>query len=141
MGYKDTLAQIETLRKQAFAEAGAEFAEHSKGLFGKHPKLESFSWTQYTPYFNDGEECVFGVNRENLDFKYGGEEYEDIGEWNLKPESSRYATFPEDFRPAAADVLDFVGQFSEDDLREMFGDHKRVVVTAAGADAQDYDHE
>jgi hypothetical protein len=25
------------------------------------PGIESFGWRQYTPYFNDGEQCVFGV--------------------------------------------------------------------------------
>lgn len=24
--------------------------------------MHSFGWTQYTPYFNDGEPCIFGVN-------------------------------------------------------------------------------
>jgi hypothetical protein len=28
------------------------------------PTIESFGWTQYTPYFNDGEPCVFSVNEE-----------------------------------------------------------------------------
>lgn len=26
-----------------------------------HPLLWGFQWTQYTPYFNDGDECVFNV--------------------------------------------------------------------------------
>lgn len=25
------------------------------------PSIESFGWRQYTPYYNDGEQCVFGV--------------------------------------------------------------------------------
>jgi hypothetical protein len=25
------------------------------------PKVHNFGWTQYTPYFNDGETCYFGV--------------------------------------------------------------------------------
>lgn len=28
------------------------------------PTIASFSWSQYTPYFNDGETCVFSVNGE-----------------------------------------------------------------------------
>jgi hypothetical protein len=28
------------------------------------PTIESFGWTQYTPYFNDGEPCVFHVSGE-----------------------------------------------------------------------------
>lgn len=26
------------------------------------PTMHSFGWTQYTPYFNDGEPCIFDVN-------------------------------------------------------------------------------
>jgi hypothetical protein len=33
----------------------------AKLIFDKHPALSSFGWTQYTPYFNDGEACYFGV--------------------------------------------------------------------------------
>jgi hypothetical protein len=28
------------------------------------PSIESFGWTQYTPYFNDGEPCVFSASGE-----------------------------------------------------------------------------
>ena len=31
-----------------------------KNIF-KNKNIEAISWTQYTPYFNDGEECVFQV--------------------------------------------------------------------------------
>jgi hypothetical protein len=37
-----------------------------KELFSKQPVLNSFSWAQYTPYFNDGDECTFSVNREYI---------------------------------------------------------------------------
>jgi hypothetical protein len=26
------------------------------------PEIVEFGWTQYTPYFNDGEPCIFGAN-------------------------------------------------------------------------------
>lgn len=28
-----------------------------------NPHIKRFGWTQYTPYFNDGEECVFGAGQ------------------------------------------------------------------------------
>lgn len=33
-----------------------------RNFFAKYPMVEKVSWTQYTPYFNDGDACVFGVN-------------------------------------------------------------------------------
>lgn len=33
-----------------------------KDFFTKHPYVEEIYWTQYTPYFMDGEPCTFGVN-------------------------------------------------------------------------------
>lgn len=51
------------------------------------PGIDSFGWTQYTPYFNDGEPCVFGVGEvwvkpvgegeEKADENEDDEEYED----------------------------------------------------------------
>jgi len=39
----------------ALKEALAEF-------FDKYPEVETVQWTQYAPYFNDGDACVFSVN-------------------------------------------------------------------------------
>ena len=30
-------------------------------LFIEYPEIGKIEWTQYTPYFNDGDPCVFGV--------------------------------------------------------------------------------
>lgn len=32
------------------------------GLFLAFPWFGAITWTQYTPYWNDGDECTFGVN-------------------------------------------------------------------------------
>jgi hypothetical protein len=37
-------------------------------FFMLNPKVTGVAWTQYTPYFNDGEECVFGVNDPYFNF-------------------------------------------------------------------------
>lgn len=33
-----------------------------KSFFESFPEVKTIHWTQYTPYFNDGDECVFSVN-------------------------------------------------------------------------------
>ena len=34
----------------------------AKNLFETCPEIKQVHWTQYTPYFNDGEACTFSVN-------------------------------------------------------------------------------
>ncbi len=66
--------------KKELMEANKEvFSESAKELFEKFPKLDWFEWTQYTPYFNDGDECTFSVNAEDNQVWINGLECENGG--------------------------------------------------------------
>lgn len=53
--------------KNFFVRQGEKlFKEAVRELFKEHPKLQSFSWDEYTPHFNDGDECVFSVYFDSL---------------------------------------------------------------------------
>lgn len=54
-------AEIEQLRKEYLAGLKSEFTNITRFFFEETP-VQAAVWTQYTPYFNDGDECVFGVN-------------------------------------------------------------------------------
>lgn len=77
------------LEKQITAEAKEVFAEASKNIFDKHGDIvHSFGWTQYTPYFNDGEPCVFGTGElfiisktDKTNDEYEDTYYESTGEF------------------------------------------------------------
>ena len=58
--------EIEKLEKQASKESQKLITKGFKEIFKKYPDLQSFSWTQYTPYFNDGDECTFSANTESI---------------------------------------------------------------------------
>lgn len=71
---KDLRAEHQKLTQQLLADS-------FKQIFEEYPKVGKVQWTQYTPYFNDGDECVFGVNEweilsqdelENPDEEYEG---------------------------------------------------------------------
>lgn len=55
-----------------------EFIPVITDLLAKSDLIESIGWTQYTPYFNDGEPCTFDVNTYDLlingDWEYETEE-------------------------------------------------------------------
>jgi hypothetical protein len=63
---KAELAAFEE-KKQAFVtELRKEFPTMFTELFAQAPKLKSVSWTQYTPYFNDGDTCEFSAHTDDL---------------------------------------------------------------------------
>ncbi len=62
----DIQKQIDKLEKQANKESSKLISKGFKEVFKNHPELKSFSWTQYTPYFNDGDECVFSAHTDYI---------------------------------------------------------------------------
>ena len=62
-------SNIEAITRE-IAEAQARAKEAAKValkdgfrlIFEEYPFLGRVAWAQYTPYFNDGDACVFGVN-------------------------------------------------------------------------------
>lgn len=101
-------AKIEALRKAHMKELQGDFNQIIKLFFDECPKVQAVVWSQYTPYFNDGDECVFSVNepcfitknfdRDDLENPY---EYEDsdqygtlsvpsyVGDWQAMINRSR----------------------------------------------------
>lgn len=58
--------KMDELRAQLRRTAEKFFKDNSRAIFDKYPNLASFSWNQYTPYFNDGEPCEFSADYEHL---------------------------------------------------------------------------
>ncbi len=137
----DSLARYETLKAKR-AELAAEltaaakdaFRVRAQSLFNAHPDLAEFSWKQYTPYFNDGDECVFSAKTDYPDLRMTDE-----GERTYWWRDSRKDETPRD--RAGEDVKNFFGAFGDDDLKEMFGDHTEILVTRDGVEVLEYEHE
>lgn len=60
--YQELRNKIAEARKVMEETAKGLFTEMASELFKDNPTLVSFGWTQYTPYFNDGDPCVFRCN-------------------------------------------------------------------------------
>jgi len=58
--------EMDKLRDQMVKESKKTFKTGIKELFNQYPDLKSFAWTQYTPYFNDGDECTFGAYTDSV---------------------------------------------------------------------------
>ena len=152
--YEALKKERDELRRKLQDAAKDHFKELAATVFVEHPVLQSFAWTQYTPYFNDGEECVFGAHTSNPHLKFGAqpvdgeaeepEDEEDDYFYDKRNYKGSYAVpgFPNTPQEkAGCAVIDFLGTFDDADLKEMFGDHIKVTVSRSGVDVDEYSHD
>jgi hypothetical protein len=124
--------------------AKAALSEEFKAFFEANPTFESVSWTQYTPYFNDGDVCEFCANTTYPGIKYreaDGSTAEDDDVYVSTATSRKpMSTWSTSERLGKA-VIDFLGQFSEEDFLKLFGDHQKITVTRSGIETSHYEHD
>lgn len=138
---KEMNAELEQLKAKHLEKSKAMFTDVAKQLFEKHAVLQSFRWTQYTPYFNDGDECVFSARVDQPDMNgmdyYDDELYEKLTDSQGNPRKN----FDENINNAYKDVQEFLSNIDESILRDMFGDHVEVNVTRTGTEVEVYEHD
>lgn len=68
---------LKKIRERYQSEAQGLFNELTNGFFRAYPQVKSIYWTQYTPHWNDGEDCEFSVNEiyYKLDRDYDGSKF------------------------------------------------------------------
>lgn len=124
---REIRARQHALVQEMQAIAKTAFTDASATIFANHPTLQWYSWTQYTPYFNDGEECVFRVNRYyQIGFVDGTEDSDCEGYYARYKIKNGEELTETDKIGLAIDTL--MREFSDDDFRTMFGNHVRVTV-------------
>jgi hypothetical protein len=142
---KEMNAELEALKKTHLEKSKAMFTDVAKELFEKHSVLESFEWTQYTPYFNDGSECTFSAYVDDPRINGLGYYSGNCQETFWKQVDGKYQNVPNpNYDPkmsvARKDVTEFLQNIDEAVLRDMFGDHVQVTVTRNGVEVNEYDH-
>jgi hypothetical protein len=95
---KAELAAFEEKKKAMLAEIQKEFPTMFVDLFKQAPNLKSFGWTQYTPYFNDGDTCEFSVNIGYPWVNGGNEDYDDESDISIKIHDYKKLETEEDVR-------------------------------------------
>lgn len=125
--YEDLLAQIEDLKRQLADRAQGAFKNKLNKIietFG----LVGLQWTQYTPYFNDGDPCVFRVH--DLWAISSQETYDRVLRNGIG--------WIEEY-DGVADVPRF--RFPPNDvMMRMFGDHTAILYDGENFHPYDYEH-
>lgn len=111
--------------------------EEGDKLFTQFPTLQTFSWTQYAPSFNDGDPCYFSVHAYSDEIRINGrseydydDEDEDNGEWT--------GLSTKDVQQITKKVSDIVRIIDEDCLEELYGDSVEVVVSRKTIKTENY---
>lgn len=150
--------EIITLREQLNAKLkdfGQEaFTEGFAPFFAANPQVEGVTWTQYTPYFNDGDACEFSVHEPCLilneqtarvinpdgDFdEYDADDFSGYGNprrfesWDL-----RETTF--NLEKIGFDAV--WSQIPSEVFESVFGDHVEVRIMRDGTvTVEEYSHD
>lgn len=156
-----TKAAFEAARQKLNEDFKESIATIFKSFFEANPEVYAFAWTQYTPYFNDGDTCEFGVNdiyaykdteafRRALEASdrsifWGEVEDEDcmVNTRDKIYDHHARTMVPvklEQYEQNTADLIRALNDFN-DEFQYAFGDPVSVVVTRDGIDVEDFDHD
>lgn len=152
--FKELKKQIEDAKKTAQESAKTLFTEMSADLFAKNPDLVSFSWSQYTPYWNDGDTCEFSANIDYPTVTFKADDgkivrdddnmaeacfVDEDGELEAVEDSTPYE---KQSGVLTKQVVEFLSEFEEEDLEIMFGDHIEITVPRKGkGEIEGYEHD
>lgn len=162
--FDELLAEQAELKRKFQEQAQEMFKGVTKEFFEKNPGVTAVVWTQYTPYFNDGDTCTFGVHEPTFTNSPSGEdvtpwgeyEGEEEGIWACENVGYVLASDRSYYKETADAILAAGGvdaascdAFSrminssemEDIFLAMFGDHVKVTATREGFDVEDYEHD
>lgn len=138
--------KIKSFGKEAITEGFAPF-------FAANPAVDGVVWTQYTPYFNDGEACTFSVGdpalildretaarlRPDQDFD---ETEEDYTPWDHPLCFESWDLRETEFNQEKIGFGAVWGQIPEEVFLSVFGDHVKVTLMRDGnVTIDDYEHD
>lgn len=160
----DFNSKINALKEERSSLFQKEINVIFENFFKENPEVRAIRWTQYTPYFNDGDECIFGVNQPTFfvglekDIDYDElEELEEVvfkpGDWiyekaKTETNDSWYLQTIEKYekqRKGLGESCKSLARLLEENgevMEQVFGNHVEITVVP-GKDpiVEDYDHE
>lgn len=143
MTFDSLLAQLRDFKAQLKAGIKAELTERVKAVFESDPHIARVAWTQYAPYFNDGDPCNFGVNELQI---YFAEEAVDAGDDTDDDDGEEHYLYNLKGTPSYDAAMAFEQLIQNDELSETmetaFGNGVEVSITRSGEVlVEEYEHD
>lgn len=153
----ESAKKIQKMKEEVQKLAQDEFKKSMKEIFVLIPSLKAIAWTQYSPHFNDGDECVFSVNsvaalsfiptRTAYDYEEMLQEMDedDEGIDENAYAISDYSSFNEkalnkNELAAIKNVLNFI-ESNDELMQDLYGNHVEVIFSQDDLQVNDYDHD
>lgn len=123
-----------------------------KEFFDANPEANVVGWHQYTPYFNDGEECIFNCHAE-FAFVSNAKDYDNIhwGEYSGDEENVWISDgdngdfnaelIPESVTKNIKALRRLLSKIDDDVFLGMFDNHVQVFATREGFAVREYSHD
>lgn len=122
--------EISAKRKEFENDAKESLSVEFKKLFEENPTLESFSWRQYTDYFNDGDECTFSAHFYDDELTING-----VRGWDDYSGEDKDIIERNRLRDIISELLHCIPEFI---LKDIFGDHVEITVDKDGIKTTSY---
>lgn len=142
-------AEVEKVRKEMRTQGQKALEPAFKQFLEENQDIAAIRWEQYTPYFNDGEECRFRLRQFCLEFtddfrsKHMNDDFdvEDSEEEKWYEGEAWYVSKESTYGQAVlAKFKAFENQIRDQSLfHAIFGDHVRVTATLKGLSVDDYE--
>lgn len=130
--------KLKELREELSKDKGQVVLEVVRSVLEEYPDVGGVCWEQYTPYFNDGDYCIFSSNHDWAKIvskdEYGDFVDEEEEHFSSNLDSKTLDEVREKLRKA-------LNKFSSNDMFCFFGDHARVIVTREKLIVEEWDHE
>ena len=130
-------------------------------LFKEVPVLAEVCWEQYTPYYSDGDSCIFSVrdigfisqadvneaggDSEDVDDKFYGYNSFYESKYNQEIYDRNVEAYGKEevlnYYIVLCEFDNFINNLGDDELRHLYGDHVRVRMTASEIIIDECDHD
>lgn len=136
---KSELSAFEQTKRQLIEELRNKFPGMFSPLFEKYPQIESVSWRQYTPYFNDGDPCEFRARVD--DIEVNGKDLYDFEEYASSYYREKEGRESNELEKGVEAFIEVLTQIPDDFYKDLFGDHVMVTIKNNEIEVEEYEHD
>ena len=163
ISFSDKKLEFEEMKRHLIESFRQSLNEMASNIFIAIPSLKTIHWHQFTPYFNDGDECIFNVRTmffyNHTPYQYIRDlyDYQDVQEENPNKSDTDWCfeldnySLNKDLEKAkkflSSEEVNFIENFSKtirsnkEFVQEIFGDHCIVIFNQNGITIEDFsDH-
>lgn len=143
---QDITDQMAALRTTMKNEGRTTITNLLRSFMIRYPEVEFLRWEQYTPYFMDGDACIFSVNQLRFKPKGSGDDGDwGDGSYETYEAGKQINTFESKKETKAferdLDLIEDTIQGMEEILQLCFGDHVQITVTKDNIEVDEYSHD